>query len=273
MDSCLKGHGGKFYLAPWIVSKLTAPHKLYVEPYFFTGAVMLEKPYIGIAEVANDIDGNLTNFWRVLQDKSLRGDMIERLRLTPFSQQEYEDARNLLSIKREFGSEQMRIELACAYFIMCRQSMAGRLDSFAPISKTRTRGEMCEQVSAWMGAIDHLLPVSNRMIRVAIFNDKAVTVAKREDGKDTLFYFDPPYYPTTRESPDVYGNEMSVEDHKELLDFCLQSKSKIAISGYHNPTYDTMLADWVCDEHKTVLHSSSAVVKPVKTECLWRNYK
>ena len=45
----------------------------------------------------------------------------------------------------------------------------------------------------------------------------ALEVIQSQEGPKTLFYLDPPYLPETRSSPDVYGIEMSTEDHVELL--------------------------------------------------------
>lgn len=68
MNGPLKCHGGKHYLAGQIVG-LMPPHLHYVEPYFGGGAVLFAKTSEGTSEVANDLNGNLMNFWRVLQDK------------------------------------------------------------------------------------------------------------------------------------------------------------------------------------------------------------
>lgn len=62
----LKWHGGKFYLAPKIVT-LMPPHLHYVEPFAGGLAVLLAKDPEGVSEVINDLDGDLMNFWRVLQ--------------------------------------------------------------------------------------------------------------------------------------------------------------------------------------------------------------
>src|SRR6185312_9978188 len=79
MDGPLKWHGGKHYLAPKIVA-LFPPRRSdanpdgyvhYVEPYAGGLAVLLASDPEGVSEVANDLDGGLTNFWRVLQDEAL----------------------------------------------------------------------------------------------------------------------------------------------------------------------------------------------------------
>jgi DNA adenine methylase len=62
----LKWHGGKHYLARHIVG-LMPPHVHYVEPFVGGLAVLLRKNPDGVSEVVNDLLGDLTNFWRVLQ--------------------------------------------------------------------------------------------------------------------------------------------------------------------------------------------------------------
>src|SRR5258706_657139 len=62
----LKWHGGKWYLAPKIVA-LMPPHTHYVEAYAGGLSVLLARDPDGVSEVANDIDGHLSNFCRVLQ--------------------------------------------------------------------------------------------------------------------------------------------------------------------------------------------------------------
>ena len=57
----LKWHGGKGYLAKWIIS-LMPPHVHYVEPFFGGGAVLLEKEPEGVSEVVNDVNAELSNF-------------------------------------------------------------------------------------------------------------------------------------------------------------------------------------------------------------------
>ena len=77
----LKWHGGKNYLADWIID-LMPRHLHYVEPYGGGLAVLLAKnPFDprhqwgeksfekGISEVVNDLNGELMNFWDVLQDE------------------------------------------------------------------------------------------------------------------------------------------------------------------------------------------------------------
>jgi D12 class N6 adenine-specific DNA methyltransferase len=78
----LKWHGGKQYLAKRIVA-LMPPHTHYVEAYAGGLSVLLAKSPTGISEVVNDIDGDLTNFWHVLQSPPKFERFHRRLAATP----------------------------------------------------------------------------------------------------------------------------------------------------------------------------------------------
>ena len=121
----LKWHGGKWYLAPRIVA-LMPPHTHYVEPFAGGLAVMLAKDPEGVSEVANDLNGQLTNFWHVLQDRELFERFQRRIQATPFSQEEYEWAKDCgddgTDVEIEVGSRALG---AVIFFIRCRQSLAG----------------------------------------------------------------------------------------------------------------------------------------------------
>src|SRR4051794_29514866 len=95
MNQPLKWHGGKHYLARKLIA-LMPPHTHYVEPYAGGLAVLLAKPCDGISEVVNDLNGDLTTFWRVLQDANLFRRFQRRVQAIPFSEQEWQDAKQLL---------------------------------------------------------------------------------------------------------------------------------------------------------------------------------
>jgi DNA adenine methylase len=91
-------HGGK--LARWILS-LMAPHTHYVEPYFGGGSVLLLKDPRGVSEVVNDLDGELINWWRVVQDED-RFPRFQRLvEAVPFGKPFWRAARDLLARRDE----------------------------------------------------------------------------------------------------------------------------------------------------------------------------
>src|SRR6516165_8580433 len=87
----LKTHGGKHYLASRIVA-LMPPHKHYAEPFAGGLSVLLAKDPEGVSEVVNDIDGRLTNFWRVLQGEETFARFRRQVEAIPLSRPEWDDA-------------------------------------------------------------------------------------------------------------------------------------------------------------------------------------
>jgi DNA adenine methylase len=62
----LRYHGGKWRLAPWIISMMPA-HRVYVEPFGGAASVLLQKP-VSKVEVLNDKYSRVVNVFRVLRD-------------------------------------------------------------------------------------------------------------------------------------------------------------------------------------------------------------
>lgn len=267
----LKWHGGKHYLAGRIVA-LMPPHTHYVEPYAGGLAVLIAKSPDGVSEVVNDVDGRLTNFWKVLQDESMFAEFHRLVEAIPFSELEWREARHASALVRQPLGKNEMIREAAAFFVLCRQSLAGRMKSFASLSRNRTRRNMNEQASAWITAVDGLPAVHERIRRVVVLDRPAVEVLRSEDGQDTIFYLDPPYLKETRSVPDVYGFEMSLDDHCELLDLVRNVRGKIMLSGYPSDLYDTALADW--NRHTFDLPNNAAAGKSKarETEVLWCNF-
>lgn len=281
----LKWHGGKSYLADKIIGLMpprcknpNAPDKddlgylHFCEPYFGGGAVLLANDPSGISEVENDINGQLSLFWRVLQSETLFPKFHRIIEAMPFSQYEYQTSVDLLKQAPDYHPDGV-IESA-AFFCQCRQSLAGRMKSFAPLSRNRTRRGMNEQASAWLNAIEGLPAVHARLKRVAILCDDAVKVILSQDGPRTLYYLDPPYASDTRASPDVYQHEMTTDQHHELLSTLANIKGRFLLSGYRNDLYDkhAELNQWRRVDFEIDNKASGGSEKRTMVESVWVNY-
>jgi DNA adenine methylase len=134
---------------------------------------------------------------------------------------------------------------------------------------------MNEQVSAWLSAVDGLPELHARLRRVELWNRPALQMIQDLDDEDTLFYLDPPYMTGTRSSGGEYGpNEMSDEDHEDLLNLIVRIKGKFILSGYDSPLYQQYERKFFLNrrEFDTSNHASSSKIKEVKKEILWTNY-
>lgn len=229
-------------------------------------------PHESVSEVINDINLDLTNFWDTLKDPVAFGEFQRQISVTPFSQVEWERAQELLG---EHGAPCSLVQRAVAFFVLCRQSMSGRMTNFAPLSRTRTRRGMNEQASAWIGAIEGLPQVHERLRPVAILHNHAPHVIRSQDGLDTLHYIDAPYIHSTRSTTKEYGeHEMTDEQHRELIDTLLSCKGKVMVSMYHHPIYDALHLNhgWRVVEFDLPNNAASGDVKRRMTECVWCSF-
>ena len=67
MKAILKYPGAKWRIADWVISHFP-PHKVYLEPFFGSGAVFFKKDPVYI-ETVNDINGEIVNLFRVCRER------------------------------------------------------------------------------------------------------------------------------------------------------------------------------------------------------------
>ena len=258
-------YGGKYSHLGWLLPLLPkATH--FCEPFGGSGVVLLSRDPSPV-ETYNDIDSEVVNFFRVLRERP--DELLYRLYLTPFSQEEFRracakgtaDAADPIERARLFfvRAEQVRIGLA-------QEATPGR---WAWCKHTSRRG-MAGAVSRWLARVDNLLNIVERLRRVQIENRPAEEVIRRYDSQETLFYCDPPYPHGTRGDARAYSYEMTDDHHRELARTLQNTDGLVALSGYRCPLLDELYGNWTCIEAPTrIAHS----VKEPRTEALWVNYE
>jgi DNA adenine methylase len=256
-------YGGKFSHLTWLLPLLPKTTH-YCEPFGGSAAVLLNREPSPV-ETYNDIDSEVVNFFRVLREQ--KEALIEAIGLTPFSREEFERA---CTEAREGLSD---LERARRFFIRARQVRTGLAQS-ASVGRwahciLTSRAGMAGAVSRWLGSVEGLAEIAQRLLRVQIEHAPALEVIQRYDSEETLFYCDPPYPHDARGDANAYAHEMSDDDHRRLAEALHSVKGKVALSGYHCARLDHLYRDWRCIEAPVKLCHSR---KTPRQEVLWVNY-
>lgn len=267
-------YGGKARLAPIIAEKMPA-HRVYVEPFGGAAGVLLAKQPSEI-EVYNDLNQGIVNLFRVVRNPEQCQKLIDLLELTPYARDEWRDCN------KTWETETDPIEKARKFYVVLNQGFVGQPSggswSFGGSKKPNNN----KAVTFYNGLLE-IAPVHKRFQNVLVENAPALNIMRQWDSTETMIYVDPPYLPGTRNSKNNYSHELTTNDHIELLDWLLQAKSMIILSGYPSALYSEKLEanGWVREDFKCIASSSLQSVgnglkgKPAKqaerTECLWFN--
>lgn len=256
-------YGGKFSHLDWLLPLLPDCHH-YCEPFAGSAAVLLNRGPSPV-ETYNDIDGEVVNFFRVLRDDS--DELIRRIALTPFSREEFFVA---IDDPPEGISD---VERARRFFVRARQTRTG-LAQTASLGrwancKNTSRAGMSGVVSRWLGSVEGLSGVAERLLRVQIENRPATDIIRLYDDERTLFYCDPPYPHESRNDSKAYGFELTDDDHRSLGKALAGVVGKAAVSGYRCDLMDSLYGEWNrFDAPPKTCHST----KKPRYESLWMNY-
>ncbi len=256
-------YGGKFNHLNWLLPLLPQTTH-YCEPFAGSAAVLLNREPSPV-ETYNDIDGEVVNFFRVLRDQP--EDLIRAIGLTPFSREELRIA------VEEPIDDLSELERARRFFVRARQVRTGLAQTASAgrwaHCKLTSRAGMAGAVSRWLGSVEGLSEIVQRLLRVQIENATAIEVIQRYDSEETLFYCDPPYPHDSRGDIHAYGYEMTDNDHRELAKVLNNLKGKVALSGYRCELLDKLYKNWNCVESPS---KQCLSVKQPRTEILWTNY-
>ncbi len=126
-------------------------------------------------------------------------------------------------------------------------------------------------VSRWLGSVDHLPWIAERLLRVQIENRPAIDIIRLYDSEETLFYCDPPYIHSTRSDKNAYDTEMTDKDHQDLADVLNAVKGKVAISNYDCDLMGNLYPAKRWKKHVAQPKTNHAT-KGTRVEVLWTNY-
>lgn len=273
--------GGKGGLISKLLPVVPAGGKPYCEPYCGAASVFFAREPAPV-EVLNDLDGNIVNFFRVLQNRQTFEELRHRLAYTPYARAEF--AKSIELLNSENVDEVTR---AWAFFVSQNQTFAG----LSP----RTVGHwgrvfvsaagMAGTVNNWIMRLSMLDAFRWRIMHAQIDNRDALDVIRYWDNEAAVFYVDPPYHWETRKGGE-YRHEMTDEHYQRLVETLLNVKGAVVLSGYAHPVYWPLeAADWKRIDFKVTcsaagrtrnsdLQGTGVVLqKAPRIESVWLNQK
>lgn len=253
----LKWPGTKWGIANKIV-ELLPPHKIYLEPFFGSGAVFFSKQPCN-TEVLNDLDSEVTNLFKCIRDNS--EELARLVYFTPYSRDEYK-----LSYNRS-GTD---LERARQFLIRANMARAGmQYYGSAWRHAGPVLGAECKQrvTGDWNSIPSKILEVAKRLKEAEIENTDAIQLIAKYNRPDCLIYADPPYLLSTRKQR-YYNVEMTEEkEHEELIAVLKKHSGPVLLSGYNSDLYNDLLDSWYKKEIETAAETGKK-----RVEVLWANY-
>lgn len=235
----LRYHGGKWKLAPWIISNFPR-HRIYVEPFGGAASVLMRKPR-SYAEIYNDLWDTVVNVFRVLRNKEKSAELQRRLFLTPYARTEFEQCGEEI-----IGQESDEIEKARLTILRSYAGFGSASTNAAHSTGFRSNSNRSGTTPAhdWMNYPDCISTFCERLRGVVVENRPAIDVILKNDNADALFYVDPPYPLNTRNikrGNAYYACEISDDDHRALASVLHAVRGKVVVSGYPCELYDKEL--------------------------------
>jgi len=256
-------YGGKFSHLDFILPNLPEDAVHFCDVFGGSAAILINRNPAQV-ETYNDLDSELVNFFETLRNQGPK--LIKAISLTPFSREE------LIKACRP-EPKLTKLERARRFYVRARQTRTGLAQTssegrWAHCVLT-SRAGMAGAVSRWLGAIDGLPEIVQRLQRVQLENAPALELIERYDTEETLFYLDPPYVHESRNDSNAYGHEMTDAEHIELANLLHEIRGRAVVSGYRTKLYDRLFSEWSRIDAPVKTCNSS---KGKRQESLWLNF-
>lgn len=192
--------GGKKALASKIIERIDAiPHKTYVEPFVGMGGVFLRRTWRPQCEVANDLNGEIVNLFRILQRHLPQ--FLEVMRFQVTSRAEFERLRQV------DPASLTDLERAARFLYLQRLAFGGKIGGVFGVATERP-------ARFSLSRLEPLLDAAHSRLEGVVFENLDWSeLVRRYDGPQTLFYLDPPYWG----GEDDYGRAMFPADQFQKM--------------------------------------------------------
>ncbi len=172
--------GGKRQLQRLLIERIEEiPHKTYVEPFLGMGGVFLRRGFRPRLEVANDLNGEIVNLFRILQRHLPQ--LLEVMRFQLASRREFE------RLRETDPSTLTDLERAARFLYLQRLAFGGQVRGVFGVAP-----EHGPRFS--LARLEPILEAAHERLDGVVLEclDWSELIA-RYDGAGTLFYLDPPY--------------------------------------------------------------------------------
>jgi len=261
----VRWHGAKFLMSRQILPHLPA-HRLYTEVFGGGAGVLLHKQR-SHAEIYNDLDDDIVNLFRVLQDGASAAKLIDLLRVTPFARAEFEVAYEPTPDPVE-RARRLVIRSFMGFGSNAHSSTQRGHQSTGFRSNSNRSGTT--PAHDWANLPDAYPAIVDRFRGVVIEHRDALEVLQRHDGEGALHYVDPPYVHDTRSmfkgGKSAYKHELDLAGHNRLMGVLRGLRGMVVLSGYAHALYDAALSDW-----RRVKFKAYADGAREREEVLWIN--
>ena len=262
----LRYHGGKWLLAPWIISHFP-DHKRYTEVFGGAGSVLLRKNR-AYAEVYNDKWDTVVNVFRVMQNPEKANELRRLLELTPYARAEFELCGESQIEILDSDIERARRAIVRSYMGFGSASTNAEHSTGFRANSDRSGSTPAHD---WMTYPNHIDQFINRLRGVILEKRDYWDVLQAHDGLKTLHYLDPTYVHETRNlkrGNAIYAFEMTDDDHRLMAERIKTLKGMIVLSGYKCPLYQELFEDAGWERFDKETHADGA---KDRVESLWLN--
>ena len=193
--SVISRQGGKSRLVKYI-TPLFPPHRFYAEVFGGAAWILLNKQE-SLIEIFNDIDGNLVNLFRVIRD--FPGEFVNRFRYDLIARETFDKYKEMNLQDLDPFDRAVKY-----YYVYC--------NSFSSDMSTFIKRDRITNPNRFITRLPKLIEVfSSRMANVVIENLDFREFFNKYNGKEWLYYLDPPYY-----GVEGYAEPFKEQEHQDL---------------------------------------------------------
>lgn len=249
-------YGGKQSLLNEILPRVPL-HTRYVEPFLGGGAVFWAKSPSTV-EVINDHDGFVTSFYEVVKSDLSTLKAVIEARL--FSRQAHDHALVIRQHQELFDP----INRAWAFFYLANTSLYSQLDN-----SMRTPQNDKNVIHTFNRKVDALCDAhAERLKSVFVECREALYIIEKNDGPDTFFFVDPPYFQANMGHYAGY----TFDDFQRLLSALSTIQGKFLLTCYPGQLVEDYAHRYGWVAFYKEMHLAAGGKGKRKIECMFMNY-